>query len=234
MGKQKNPGRGLRGTKLNAYLETIKLTELQREVLIGTLLGDATFSLANRKPKYSVKFEQGKMHEVYVHHLLEIFKPFVGTWPVERLINKEKAEKGLETPRYSMWFRTYQHKSLIFYYNLFYKQELDLTNPKIVLNKIKIVPKNIDKFLTPRAIAYWFMDDGSYENKTCMFNTQSFTPEDSQLLCNVLLNKYGIEAKLSNNKEKKRIRIKTCSAPALRKLIEPYVLPHFHYKLINI
>nr|YP_764366.1 putative site-specific DNA endonuclease [Stigeoclonium helveticum]ABF60216.1 putative site-specific DNA endonuclease [Stigeoclonium helveticum] len=241
MTKQTNPGRGLRGNKLKEYLKTIQLTDIQRDVLIGTLLGDASFSLENRKPKYSVKFEQGqsdpkygKNHADYINHLFEIFKPLVGTWPVERLVNKKNAELGTEKPRYSLWFRTYQHNSLIFYYNLFYKQEFDPKNSNIVISKVKIVPKNIGKFLTPRAIAYWFMDDGSYEdqtNRTYLFNTQGFTKQESQMLCDILLEKYGIEANTNYDGKSKRIRVKTASAPILRDLIKDYVIPAFYYKL---
>nr|QJE70575.1 putative site-specific DNA endonuclease [Stigeoclonium sp. HB201635] len=225
-------GLGLRGNAFKAHLKTIELTSLQREVLVGTLLGDASFSLDKKRPKYSVKFEQGKKNEAYVLHLFKIFKPFVGTGPVEREINKNRAPS--EEVRYAVWFRTYQHDSLKYYYHSFYKQVLDPKNPKLVLKKTKIVPKNIGKLLTPRAIAYWFMDDGSYENQTCMLNTQGFEEKESQLLCDILLEKYGIEAALSNNKGKKRIRIRTCSATVFRNLVEPYVIPHFRYRLINL
>jgi LAGLIDADG DNA endonuclease family len=225
-------GLGLRGNALKAHLETVELTSLQREVLVGTLLGDASFSLDKNRPKYSVKFEQGKKNEAYVLHLFKIFKPFVGTGPVERVINKNKA--SAEKVRSAVWFRTYQHDSLKYYYHAFYKQVLDPKNPNRVLTKTKVVPKNISKLLTPRAIAYWFMDDGSYEdqtNRTYLFNTQGFTPKDSQLLCNILLEQYNIEARTNYDQGLKRIRVLTESAPILRDLIKDYVISEFQYKL---
>lgn len=227
-------GIGLRGNQLKEYLKTIQLTAIQKEVLIGTLLGDASFSLSNGTPKYCLKFEQGKQHEAYVYHLFHIFKPIVGTGPSERTINRRKFQEGTEKPRFAVWFRTYQFTPLIFYYNLFYEQTFDPTNPKFVISKKKIVPKNIGKFLTPRAIAYWFMDDGSYENKTGMFHTQGFTKSESQLLCDTLLEKYGIEAGVTKDRDKYKIRVKTSSAKAFRELIKDYVIPVFQYKLMNI
>jgi hypothetical protein len=225
-------GLGLRGNALKAHLKTIELTSLQREVLVGTLLGDASFSLAKNRPKYSVKFEQGKKNEAYVLHLFRIFKPFVGTGPVQRTINTNRAPG--EAVRYAIWFRTYQHDSLKYYYHAFYKQVLDPKNPDRVLEKSKIVPKNIGQLLTPRAIAYWFMDDGSYEdqtNRTYLFNTQGFKEKDSQFLCDILLEKYNIEARTNSDKGLKRIRVLTDSAPILRALIKDYVIPEFQYKL---
>jgi hypothetical protein len=227
-------GIGLRGNKLKEYLKTIQLTAIQKEVLIGTLLGDASFSLSNGTPKYCLKFEQGKQHEAYVYHLFHIFKPIVGTGPSERTINRRKVQEGTEKPRFAVWFRTYQFTPLIFYYNLFYEQTFDPTNPKFVISKKKIVPKNIGKFLTPRAIAYWFMDDGSYEdqsNRTYLLNTQGFTVKESQMLCDILLEKYGIEANTNYDGRFKRIRILTASAPIFLELIKGYVIPAFHYKL---
>ncbi len=46
-------------------------------------------------------------------------------------------------------------KNFLYYADLFYTY-----NPKTNLF-IKDVPNNITKYLTPRAIAYWYMDDGA-------------------------------------------------------------------------
>ena len=55
---QQNKSRNLRGHALSEYKKTIKLNPMQKEVLIGTLLGDACLYLQYGKPKLSVKFEQ--------------------------------------------------------------------------------------------------------------------------------------------------------------------------------
>jgi hypothetical protein len=43
---------------------------------------------------------------------------------------------------------------------------------------LKIVPSNIQNLLTPRALAYWIMDDGSLQNKGLHLNTYGFTDQD--------------------------------------------------------
>jgi len=56
--KKQNKSRNLKGHALAEYKKTIKLNSMEKEVLVGTLLGDACLYLQYGKPKLSVKFEQ--------------------------------------------------------------------------------------------------------------------------------------------------------------------------------
>ena len=61
------------GRLLEAYKKTLKLTDLQRDIIIGTLLGDS--SIAKQKTKsYNIKFEQKLENKEYIIHLFLIFK----------------------------------------------------------------------------------------------------------------------------------------------------------------
>lgn len=219
--------RNLKGLALEHYKQSLKLNDEQREVLIGTLLGDASMSLRKGKPHYSVKFEQHSNKQSYVNHLYEIFEPFVGVPPSPRFKNNDDSISGekLENNIKSYWFRTYEHKSFIFYYNYFYK----IKNGK----KVKVVPKTIHKFLTARALAYWFMDDGNRTSdfRTYMLNTQGFEKHECLFLCNVLDQNFDIKSTIGKDKNKWRIRIKTESADLFKELISPYVHSVFNYKL---
>lgn len=61
---------------------------------------------------------------------------------------------------------------------------------------LKVVPALIAEWLTPRALAYWIMDDGSWEagSKAILLHANSFTLEDQQRLCSVLFTNFGISA----------------------------------------
>lgn len=63
-----------KGKGLELYKRNLVLSELQREVLIGTLLGDATIPKQKNNTNYNIKFEQSKKNEEYVQHLYMIFK----------------------------------------------------------------------------------------------------------------------------------------------------------------
>ena len=53
-----------------------KLSPLQRQVLVGTLLGDAHLRANSKKTKYQYRVLQLGYHKEYVFHLYEIFKNY--------------------------------------------------------------------------------------------------------------------------------------------------------------
>jgi 23S rRNA U2552 (ribose-2'-O)-methylase RlmE/FtsJ len=57
-----------------------QLTEKQKNILIGLILGDVCMVTKTGK-SFSIKFAQGTMHKAYLFHLYDIFKNFVRTKP---------------------------------------------------------------------------------------------------------------------------------------------------------
>lgn len=223
--------KNLRGSALQKYLLTIELNDIQKDVIIGSLLGDATMGLRLGQPVYALKFEQCIKNQGYIKHLYEIFLPFVGTIPSIRYIDKEKTRQAIS-------FRTYRHKSLIFYFNLFYRViEIKQEDGSFIKKSFKIVPKNIHKFLTPRALAYWFMDDGSYSIKKSTgikrydLSTHGFQKHECENLCNALLINFNIRANIIKDKHKFRIFLNLTSCPIFKDIISPYIHKDFLYKL---
>jgi len=53
---------------------------------------------------------------------------------------------------------------------------------------VKITPIDIDQWLNPQVLAYWFMDDGSINGNTYYVNTQSYTINDQLKLQQPLIN----------------------------------------------
>ena len=105
----------LKGNALREYKQTIQLNQIQKEVIVGTLLGDACIPLRRGKPVFSVTFEQTIKRENYIWHLYSIFYHFVSTPPRVR----NNSGGGAQDRQY-IWFRTYGHPDLKFYYDLFY------------------------------------------------------------------------------------------------------------------
>jgi len=214
----------LRGSQLVNYKNSLILTDLQKDVIIGTLLGDSSMSLRSGRPHYSIKFEQGEMHKDYIYHLYNIFLPYTGSPPSMRFIDRKKTRKAY-------WFRTYRHEHLMYYYHLFYEVP---PNPTI---KVKIVPENIKEFLTPRAVAYWFMDDGTFhtnrdsKEKFYLFSTQGFQKYEVQRLCDALKYNFNIRANVAKDKQHWRIYIFKESSVDFKNLILPHLHQSFLYKL---
>jgi hypothetical protein len=224
--------RGLRGVALIEYKTHLSLTAEQKEIIVGTLLGDASIRASNSA--YNIKFEQKYTQVDYLLHLYEIFEPFVGTGPKMRIIhNSFHKDYGV-----SCWFRTYSHICLTYYANMFYAFD---ENRK----RKKIVPKNIHKLLTPRALAYWFMDDGSsFKLKKVnsssatggdfsyyTLNTQSFTLIEQKILIKALKRNFNLDFTVVKDKKYYRIQTNLASADKFYKIISYYVINSFEYKL---
>lgn len=206
----------MRSNDLEAYKAQLKLTPEQREVLMGILLGDAHLETQNRGITYRLKVEQGDAHKAYVMHLFELFQAWVRTPPQAITVQRE-AHKSQ-----NWWFQTLSHGSLRFFAHQFYSDGK------------KQVPKLIHRWLTPRALAYWFMDDGSVksaQSKTVLINTQGFALPDVQRLCQVLETLYGLEAYPRKQREGHQIYISGRSYETFRVLVEPFLIPEMRYKL---
>ena len=69
--------KNLRGHALNLYKDDLQkkgLTQIQKDILIGTLLGDASMQAMKENEQSNVKFEQQIKHVDYITHLYEEFQ----------------------------------------------------------------------------------------------------------------------------------------------------------------
>ena len=201
---------------IEQYKRELKLSQEQREVLMGILLGDAHLETQNQGRTYRVKIEQSLKHQDYVQHLYEIFKPWVLTPPQ----SKEKSYRGHTS--WNCWFQTVSHAAFRFYAHQFYVEGQ------------RRVPRLIHRWLKPRALSYWFMDDGSMksrQSKGVILNTQSYPLNDVQRLVDVLQGNFGLQAKPRKQKEGFQIYISGKSYETFRELVKPYLIDSMLYKM---
>lgn len=211
----------LSGKILEEYKAKLSLSNFQREVIIGTLLGDACMGLREGKPLYSIKFEQTIFQEAYLLHLYDVFKPFVGTAPSIRNI---KGVGILWKDRQSCWFRTYRHVSFKFYFDIFYSIDQEGKS-------VKHVPLILYKLITPCVLAYWFMDDGNKEKAGYILNTQSFTYKEHLFLQDILKRKFNLNASIRVDGKYNKLYLLSESSAEFVKLVSPYIIESFLYKL---
>lgn len=96
----------------------------------------------------------------------------------------------------------------------------------------KIVPEDIHRLLTPRAIAVWLMDDGAADYAGVTFQTHSFTREETDRLAAALRAEHGLRVTVRANRGSWIVYVAAASMPRLRDLVDPYVLPELEYKLV--
>jgi hypothetical protein len=190
----------------------------QKDIIIGTLLGDATIATRQGRPILRLKFEQQEKFKLYIDHLYEEFKPLIGSAPAPRF-NHEC------TKVVSFWVATYTNPSLKYYYDLFYK-----------IHGSKRVPKQIGKLLNAKVLAYWFMDDGTCKqlkqgSYAYGLSTQGFPYKDQLLLVKALKQCFGLQVTINKSGKYYKLYISTRSSSDFRLLVEPYLLSVFRYKL---
>lgn len=197
----------------------VKLTDTQRDILVGSMLGDASMEKQSATGDARLRFDQTfPGHASYIMWLFSHFYNFTGAGP---LVSIRKPDLRTGNIYASISFKTLIFPCLTFYYNLFY------------FNNIKIVPLNIEDYLTPLALAVWICDDGgkSLHNETIL-HTRSYTYEEVLLLQSALKNKFNL---ITRNYEKAPnqwvIIIPLNQETSLKEIVLPYIHYSFLYKI---
>jgi len=221
--KTENIGQGHNSSKVKEYKNSlIELTKYKKEAVIGLLLGDASLQSQNKGKTYRIKFEWGDRNKAYAMHVFQLFDEWILSQP---------HKKSRISPNGNIvinWgFQTISHEAFNHLADLFLKQK----HKGIVENLI------LDH-LTPRSLAYWFMDDGgkldynkNSKNYSVVLNTQSFTKLEVELMSEQISSKFNLLCEVRSNKNKKIIVIKNSSYQTFYKLIDSYLVNEMRYKL---
>lgn len=206
------------------------LNQEQKDLLVGTLLGDANLQTSNQGQTWRYRAIHKTEHKPYLDHKYNLMKEFCGSEPIENNVFDSRTSKT-----YKRWyFSTRVNNSFRYYGNSFYTY-----NPN-TQNMEKDVPKQIQQMLTPRAIAYWYMDDGALKwlghSNAMRLCTESFSLGGISRLQNILRTCYNLETTLSRKTVKGRlvgyrISIPEASSVAFRELIQPYLIDCMKYKV---
>lgn len=191
------------------------LTQRQREILIGTVLGDAHLEQNGRYTR--VRVDHYDKHKAYIFWLAREFSPF--SLVPRRIVEKDKRNGK----SYSRWH--FSTKSLpVFdeFRALFYK------------GRRKIVSSAPLFFMTPLSLAVWYMDDGfrRRDSKGFYLCTSSFSEAEQRILQHILRVKFALVTNIHHQHDLGRIFIPSASADRFNQLVKPYILPVFHYKLL--
>ena len=191
------------------------------EIAFGMILGDATLYRTSREAH--IKFEQGYKQKNFVYHLFDQFQTYCFMESPGIRFSKDKTVK-------SYWFKTFSFHSFSLLFDCFYRPCL---NKQEKIRKT-ITEKYIRQYLTPRALAYWLMCDGSLQNdkKTLIFHSAGFSRKENEILSLVVNDKFGLTTKVISHK-KIYFVIQTSSQDSskLRLLIKPYIIPSLKYKI---
>ena len=194
----------------------LQLTQNQISLIAGSLLGDGTMRVGSGAINANFKVEHCLQQKELVFAKYQVLKPWVFTEPKLSYRYDDNGSKYLK----SWWFRTVRHPKLTKIQKLFYPKGK------------KIVPKNINMFLNGLALAWWIMDDGSYNKSKIDISTYSFSLREIEMLLRVMLGKFKIEGNYYKDRDKGyRIYFKATETKKLVKIIEPHMVDSMKYKI---
>jgi len=183
------------------------LTQLQRSLIIGSVLGDGHIRIMPGRKDAFLEVNHSLKAKDYVD-----WKYFV----LKNICNSEPKERETNEGRHAYRFFTKQDKEITEIYNLFYRDGK------------KIIPKELE--INPIVLAVWLMDDGSKSNGSIYLNTQQFSMLDQRRLLHQL-RKIGLRARLNRDKKYYRIRFLKESIPKLIEIVQPHIIPSMRYKI---
>jgi len=196
----------------------MELTKQQKNVLIGTVLGDGFLQKTGEK-NARLRLEHGHKQKDYVLWKGNIFgRLFQGKPSLLKRVNPKSGKEykysrwqSSATPAFGKW-RKY-----------FYQEGK------------KTIPKDIAKFLDqPITLAVWYMDDGYFYKKdsNSYIYLGRVSHEEGELLRRALLENFGLRAKLYDKKDKGfALFFNVEESKKLHKIISPHVLELFNYKI---
>ena len=189
---------------------TLALTDEQKQLIIGTLLGDGSLIVNSWGKHYRLQIEHQVAHEEYVQWKYQKFYDWVLSPP--KMLGRTQSVK----------FRTMSHPELTALHALFYPEHR------------KVIPLNINELLrSPIALAVWFMDDGAYKSRnTFTISTHCFVKRSEQYqLIQCLKANFGLHASLHNDGKGHRLYIPSQSGKKFKDIIRPYMVDCMRYKI---
>lgn len=193
----------------------IELTNFQKQVLIGTLLGDSSLSIKKGSINPTISCAHGIKQKEYCEYKTEIFKS-LNAKCVYHKRNKADKRNGNIYEDYTMIMPN--NPELIEWFNSFY------------VNGVKVIPFNLFEYFTEVSLAFMYMDDGYKIGNNYSISTNCFCREELEIFIKHLKNKFNLNCSIFSNNV---VYIKADSRNLFTNLIKPYICDCMKYKLHN-
>jgi recombination protein RecA len=204
-------------SKRQVLAETLppQLTDLQDQVLIGTLMGDGHL-MSRRKDQSTARLTltHSRKQKPYLIQKMEVLEPY--TCHVWDYVDQKNGKEFLMSGGY-----THYHRVFAAYHDLFYWSG----------------EKTFDRIwdrVGPTALAYWFFDDGSIEGTGFRIVVSSKRRSDALAAVSVLRNKFGLNVTFREaygTSGVDQIRICTDSADRFWRFLQPHLPECLSYKI---
>jgi len=200
---------------LRQYKASLRMSERQRRILEGMLLGDGHLERQRGALVARLKVEHSISQSPYVYWKFNEWRDWVRTPPRER-----QRRNRLGSVSTNVGFSTLSHF------------ELEKVRLRYYRDGRKVIPEDLE--LTPLTMAVWFMDDGSRKSSQCRglyLNTQSFNFAEVEFLRKVILRDVHVATSVRQQSDGLQIYIPSPSVAEFHAFIADEMLPCMMYKL---
>lgn len=181
----------------------LELSQRQKEILIGCILGDAYIS-----PLGKIRIEQSTKQRDYVD------------WKYQELHSLCYPAQPREIVHILPTGK--QHTSVFFLLRQYFRAWRSI----FYEGRTKIFPRDVP--VSPLSLAVWYMDDGCWTGKKALICAESFDGIYSENMQKVLMDQHGIETVVGKNG---RLVIRKKFHDQFFSLISPHIIPSMKYKL---
>jgi len=192
-----------------SLIGNIEITQEQKEILFGTLLGDGNLRYNDSGKSVFGRMNHSASQEEYIKYKQSNLANLTSN------VKSYKAKAGLKYYD-SLYFTFKSNIQLNSLYHVFYD-----------VNGKKHIPDDLS-LLTPRAMAFWFMDDGTASNPTIKIATCCFSMSDLLRLQTFLSEQYGIDTVITGER---KLYFKAKTKKIFKTLVDPYIIESMRYKL---
>lgn len=190
------------------------LTQEEHDLIIGSLLGDA--SIRQREKNSCFRVAHSIKQEEYIKFKLNLLKNF-------NISEFQRRKRIINNREINMiYLSTKTHPVFNYYRNLFYK------------NGKKMITQEILKQLSPKSLAIWICDDGSFNNKQSyiILCTNSFTLEEHKLMKEFFKKKFELNPTIGfRDKKYYYLRFKQEDSKKLIEIIKSFIPKSMLYKI---
>ena len=192
----------------------ILLTNEQHDLIVGSTLGDA--NVRQRDKNCSFRVGHSRKQEEYLKWKYNLLKEFTIRFPYWERRNVN--ERIVETLNFS----TFTHHVFNFYRKLFYGTGR------------KAVTRELSNMLTPRSLAVWICDDGSFgkRDKYIILCTNSFSLDEHKIIKKYFEEVWNLSPTIGfRDKKYYYLRFKKKDTEKLIRIISPFILEDMKYKI---
>lgn len=194
----------------------VKLTGLQKEIIIGTVLGDGCISgLSERSKTARFKVEHRLRDKDYLNWKYDKLSNVISSYQIKKMSS----------------IRSYFMNEFYELYKRFYKPEL---KEKFGEDGFKCPDIDIFESLSPLSLAIWYMDDGTYNDGYPKIFI-NFPGLDIDKMCSSLKQKFDIKfyvSKPTSNSTMRGLSIRSLEdRKKFFQVISPYIIPRMGRKV---